>query len=79
MSNSVSQMLANSFSETFWELVGTGNFCLGCEANGVQDPEQGCPAYDDPFSPECPRHEQAEHFEEIIRDFAAILCKAVEN
>ena len=78
MSKSVSRMLANLFSDTFWELVGTDNFCLGCEANGVHDPEQGCPAGDDPFNTDCCRHEQAEHFEEIIRDFAVILCRAVE-
>ncbi len=78
MISSVSQMLANSFSETFWDMVGTDNFCIGCEACGVHDPEQGCPACDDPFSSECPRHDKAESLEELIRNFAVTLCKAVE-
>ena len=72
------QMLADMFSETFWEHLGYENFCLGCDASGVHDPEQGCRAGDDPFSPECYRHADAEDIEERISQLAVSLVKALE-
>ena len=69
------EMLAQSFSETFWELVGWERFCEGCNAPGAHDPEQGCPAGDDPFSSQCYRNAEAESYEDSIREFATSLCK----
>ena len=71
-------MLAELFSEDFWEHLGYENFCLDCDASGVHDPEQGCPAGDAPFSPECYRHADAEDIEERISQLAVSLVKALE-
>ena len=68
------QMLAELISEDFWEHVGYEDFCVGCDATGVHDPEQGCPAGDDPFSRKCYRHADAEDIEERIRELAASLA-----
>lgn len=70
--------LADVFSSDFWDYVGSEYFCIGCEALGAHDPQRGCDACDDVYSPECCRHEQAEHVEELIREFAVTLCKAVD-
>ena len=68
------EMLAELLSSDFWEHVGYEDFCIGCDAPGVHDPEQGCPAGDDPFSSECYRHAEAEGIEERIRELAASLA-----
>ena len=67
------QMLAELISEDFWEHVGYEDFCVGCEATGAHDPEQGCRA-ESPFSSECYRHADAEVIEERIRELAASLA-----
>ena len=72
------EMLAQSFSDMFWDLVAWDSFCDGCNAPGVHDPEQGCRAGDDPFSPECYRHADAEDIEERISKLAVSLVKALE-
>ena len=69
------QMLAELISEDFWEHVGYEDFCIGCDASGAHDPEQGCPAGDDPFSSQCYRNAEAESYEDSIREFATNLCK----
>ena len=76
MADTLEKMLATSFSDTFWETVGYDNFCIGCNERGVHDVEQGCPACDDIFSSECPRHNDAEELEQRIKEFAATMYRA---
>ena len=66
------QRLADALSDTFWDILGYDNFCLGCEAPG-----ELCPACDDPFSSECCRSANASNIKACIEDFAKILSKAV--
>ncbi len=75
MKDTLEKMLAATFSDTFWDMVGYKNFCIGCSERGADDVEEGCPACDDIFSSECPRHKDAEELERRIQEFAASLYK----